>query len=145
MIDAIRDEHARVFMQDQALLKTIKEQKTSSPIAAKWKQISQKEHAPQSELHRRGIDSAALTASFDKRSNVQTEGEQRVTDPVGTPKSEDGEDAVQIHDQASTVPRDMTSLHLLEPFKKEILLRQKDPIYLSKPIALVEETVKYDY
>ena len=29
MIDAIRNEHARVYMQDQALLKTIKEHDSS--------------------------------------------------------------------------------------------------------------------
>ena len=30
MIDAIRDEHARVYMQDQALLKSIKERRRNA-------------------------------------------------------------------------------------------------------------------
>lgn len=34
---------------------------------------------------------------------------------------------------------------LLEPYRRIITLRQKDPIYLIKPVAIVEENIKYDY
>ena len=34
---------------------------------------------------------------------------------------------------------------LLEPYRRIIAQRQKDPIYLIKPVAIVEENTKYDY
>lgn len=39
----------------------------------------------------------------------------------------------------------MTSKQLLEPYLKVIQERRKDPIYLIKPIALIEATCPYDY
>ena len=40
MIDAIRNEHARVYMQDQALLRTIKEHDSSAMGGVQLKNLS---------------------------------------------------------------------------------------------------------
>ena len=62
MIDAIRNEHARVYLQDQALLRTIKENKVDQNMGGVGIQhLASSSH-----------DANNLVASFDNRSVVST-------------------------------------------------------------------------
>lgn len=56
MIDAIRNEHARVYMQDQALLKTIKEHDSSGVGGINLQNITSNNHLNNEEYEGEDVD-----------------------------------------------------------------------------------------
>ena len=65
-------------------------------------------------------------------------------DKQGSTENEDVT-ASEIIQKSQAEPEIPGSKVLLEPFRNILLQRQKDPIYLIKPVALVEENQAYDY
>lgn len=61
--------------------------------------------------------------------------------------SEGGEDST-AHQQLSiglTEAEELDSKEVLAPYRAEVEKRRKNPIYLIKSVALIEENTKYDY
>ena len=66
--------------------------------------------------------------------------------------AEENEINIDVDAEESTAEKEyqieqalLTSIQLLKVYREDIEERRQDPIYLIKPIALVEETLKYDY
>ena len=99
-------------------------------------------------------DSKAATVVHDEGAatalrTVPTEGNETVTNEAGSAVDDAATalaggpaEGLQEPSIEQTV---FGSKELLEPYLQEILERRTDPIYLIKPVALVEENVKYDY
>lgn len=120
LMESLRNEHTRVFMQDQALLKTIKETGQSQ----------------------RSGDGGQPDLSSDRghRSMLTAESpikEQRRTEQVQVDASNKRGEIVS-QDGVRQPPRSILDKYRVEE-------KKKDPIYQLKPLSIVEENMQYEY
>ena len=139
MIDAIRNEHARVYLQDQALLKTIKENADGKNLGGiDPRQLSvQENEGPEarSELLGQPGDAADENRSQDPAQQQNDEnGNNGAGDEYG-----DEANSQANEEEGGHAPKIVGSKQLLAPYRAATELRRKsDKIYAIKPISLVE-------